>query len=216
MPLLGSRLARGIHGHARGVARTAASPLRAGALQMYVGPPDPVSHLRPVVYASNEEREQAGGARTAHPYSLAEFSQPLGRIAGARGGAGAQLGGPLGAYHGRMLQRLEAARLDARLQSIWLDQFNQRFWTDNNARFERALTEYEAQGAQGAAVEPPQERTARFYRAWLAANATRLRAYNHMLWDASVSVVTAQVRLAVVQWYTRVVEWAASLVPGRR
>lgn len=200
-------MARRIHGNGRGVARTAASALRAGALQMYVGPPDPVSHLRPVVYASSEEREQAGGARTAHPYSLAEFSQPLGRVVGARGG--------VGAHHGRMLQRLEAARLDARLQSIWLDQFNQRFWTDNNARFERALAEYEAQDAQGA-VEPPQERTARFYRAWLAANATRLRAYNHMLWDASMSVVMAQVRLAVVQWYTRVVECAASLVPGRR
>ena len=156
---------------------------------IYVGPPDRVSNLRPTIYGVN----RPSGAR-AHPYSLSEFSQSsLARR------------GPLGRLQQALAARLEAAQLEARLRNMWLDQFNQRFWTDNNARFERALREYEESLPPD--DRPASERAAPFYRAWLAANETRLRNYNWMLWRATFGAIGAQIKYAVIYRAAQAAEW---------
>ncbi|KAI3620058.1 hypothetical protein CBS9595_002025 [Malassezia furfur] len=170
---------------------------------MYVGPPDTLSNLRPVVFGvgrsqsapSSRTRPQGEThATSAHPYSLSEFSMPTSSVPH----------GTIAQYVHRLGNRLEAAQLQARLQSMWLDQFNQRFWSDNNARFQRAREEYEA--ASGAIVgEAPLEQVAPFYRAWLATNAGRLRNYNRALWAATARVVLAQTHYALLRYYTQLV-----------
>ncbi|WFD20438.1 hypothetical protein MCAP1_002682 [Malassezia caprae] len=161
--------------------------------QAYVGPPDPVSNLRPVVYSEPQARPTA-----LHPYSLEEFTAP----ARAEPASNA-----LVRYADHLLGQLEAVKMHARLQSMWLDQFNQRFWFDNNVRFTRALEEYTAQVApQGDATL---ELLAPFYREWHFVNAARLRHYNRTLWVATYKTIGAQLRLALLQGYTRVVVWIA-------
>lgn len=156
---------------------------------VYVGAPDRVSNLRPIIYGVS----RPSGVR-AHPYSLSEFSQST----LARRGVLGQI------QHG-LATRLEAAQLEARLQNMWLDQFNQRFWTDNNARFERALKEYDESLPRD--NRPASERAAPFYRAWLAANETRLRNYNWMLWRATFGAIGAQIKYAIIYRAARAVEW---------
>ena len=164
--------------------------------QAYVGPPDPVSNLRPVVYSEPQVRPKSA----LHPYSLEEFTA---RAQTQRGRSSSALV----RYADHLLGQLEAVSMHARLQSMWLDQFNQRFWFDNNVRFTRALEEYKAHVApQGDATL---ELLAPFYREWLVVNAKRLRHYNHTLWVATYKTIGAQLRLALLQGYTRVVVWFA-------
>lgn len=170
------------------------APTHIVASAVYVGPPDRVSNLRPILYGDDGRSQKAAAT---HPYSLSEFSQPSETNAGSYASAtGSGHGGVLKSHYQRMLARLEAAQLQARLQSIWLDQFNERFWTDNNTRFQHALDE-----AGGAAQDA--DLVSRFYREWLSANAGRLRAYNRMLWDATFSVIGAQAHFRVLYGYTR-------------
>lgn len=180
-----------------GTAR-AASRARFAPLPVYIGPPDSVSNLRPVVYGAAEDRRRSAAA--THPYSLSEFSvKDTGRPRG-----------PLAQYTQRLAARLEAAQLQARLQTMWLDQFNQRFWTDNNTRFQQAVAEYEH--AAGLVVgEAPLEQVAPFYRAWLATNAARLRSYNRTLWLSTARVVAAQAHYTLLRWYARSVASLAGM-----
>lgn len=192
---------RGRLGSVRGVAQEAGS--RWGAPPMYVGPPDPVSNLRPVVFGGNDDvRTQRQASSVPHPYSLSEF--------GVSRGGRAEHGGMLVQYAHNLGTRLEALQLQARLQSMWLDQFNQRFWTDNNLRFQRALDQFETR-AGFAAGEAPLDTVSPFYRAWLTANATRLRNYNRTLWLSTVRVVMAQSHYALARRYTRLVAYLAGL-----
>lgn len=97
--------------------------------------------------------------------------------------------------------------MHTRLQSMWLDQFNQRFWLDNNVRFTRALEEYISQVAPRG--DATLEMLAPFYREWLVVNERRLRHYNRTLWVATYKTIGAQMRLALLQGYTRIVLWIA-------
>ncbi|KOS13855.1 hypothetical protein Malapachy_1859 [Malassezia pachydermatis] len=115
----------------------------------------------------------------------------------------------LSRYAEKLMTRLEAAQLHARLQSMWLDQYNQRFWTDNNVRFSRALQEYESTISPNTPASL--EQVSPFYREWLATNAERLRHYNRTLWVATYKVIGAQVWYRCVLGYTRVVAWLAGM-----
>ncbi|WFD43727.1 hypothetical protein MPSI1_002391 [Malassezia psittaci] len=171
----------------------------------YIGPPDPLSNLRPVVFGVSENggensSEKHIPPRTSHPYSLTEFSLPATRNSQ----------GVLAQYVYRCFDRLEAAQLQTRLQTMWLDQFNQRFWIDNNTRFQRARQEYEA--ALNLEVEHASlEQVAPFYRAWLATNAARLRNYNHALWAGTARVIAAQTHYRLLRYYTQFVARLAGI-----
>ncbi|WFD27921.1 hypothetical protein MNAN1_002929 [Malassezia nana] len=166
--------------------------------QAFVRAPDPVSNLRPVVYREPKARPTT----SIHPYSLEEFTAPAHAQRWSSPGA-------LVRYAERLRGQLDAVQMHARLQSMWLDQFNQRFWFDNNVRFTRALQEYKAEVAPEG--DASLERLAPFYRDWLVENAARLRHYNRTLWIATYKTIGAQLRLALLQGYTRWVVWCAGL-----
>lgn len=170
-----------------------ASPSRFLA-RMYVGPPDPISHMRPVVYDNVAQHVKRPKNITNHPYSLSEFSTPpsLSRRSGF-----------LAHHSEQMLSNLESLQLHARLQTISLDQMNHRFWSDNNARFMRAKQEYSAY----VSPETPAslELMSPFYREWLRTNSARLRRYNRLLWATTYRVIFAQMHAGLVSFYTRII-----------
>ncbi len=153
-----------------------------------VGPPNPLSNLRPVKYGSAFEEELdgpstsapgsskgaafqikrteglAGAGQSSHPYSLSEFSSLSGE--GQRAGSSSRLGKaapkkPHSAYFNRILERLEAAELEHRLRRVRSDAFHERFWADNNVRFEgdmdgfRANLEAQTRGTAAPSSEAP-------------------------------------------------------------
>ncbi|KZT58949.1 hypothetical protein CALCODRAFT_450743, partial [Calocera cornea HHB12733] len=76
-----------------------------------VGPPDAVSHLRPVLYGPPPEPPKLA----ASPYSVSEFTST---------------------EQGTVEEEGDA--LQWRLQEEQLDAFNQSFWVENNTRFQAA------------------------------------------------------------------------------
>ncbi|WFD31218.1 hypothetical protein MSPP1_002252 [Malassezia sp. CBS 17886] len=173
--------------------------------QMYVGPPDPVSQLRPVVYASSAGAPAAALSAT-HPYSLAEFALPPTGVARRLARQGITANTYLGAHLLRVHAHLESAQLQSRLQSLWLDLFNQRFWTDNNIRFQNARAAYEAQVPQSTDLSA----LAPLYHEWLAVNSGRLRQYNQLLWRGTARVAMAQGYASMLQHYARFITWVAT------
>ena len=181
----------GMHSSLARLMRVASSHTR-----VFVGPPDAVSRLRPIVYdgiAGSVSRPTSD----SHPYSLSEFSAPI--ITKKRGA--------ISSYAERVMSQLETLQLHTRLQTIWLDQFNHRFWTDNNARFERAESDYKSRLALPGPV--PLELMSPFYREWLRVNSVRLRNYNRVLWTTTYKVIFAQIRLSLFSYYTRAILWLA-------
>lgn len=164
--------------------------------RVFVGPPDAISRLRPVVYDGIAE-SVTRPTSACHPYSLSEFSAPT----------MTKKHGAISTYAGRLMSELETLQLHTRLQTIWLDQFNHRFWTDNNARFERAESEYKSHLALPGPV--PLELMSPFYREWLRVNSARLRKYNRVLWATTYKVIFAQMRLSLFSYYTRAIVWLA-------
>ena len=174
-----------------------------------VGPPDPISNLRPIRYGSAFEQASSSSASTStsagqtlaisHPYSLQEFTTSgESSWSSARSARSARSPSP---YFERLLSKLEEAELAHKLRMARADNFNQRFWQDNNARFIQALSEFRSrtgsskavatlpksrehvkQAAQESELDLDSDSLATFYSAWLKANAARHRAYNRQLW----------------------------------
>lgn len=66
-----------------------------------MGPPDPISHIRPAVYQEDPSSSTSYGDKVQHPYSLKEFSQAEG-----------------------------AQDYQVNLQKTQLDAFDHAFWTN--------------------------------------------------------------------------------------
>lgn len=123
-----------------------------------VGPPDPISNIRPVIYAQSEisdskrRREgpapgQAGASASAfgpqqqqpHPYSAHEFSQPSSSTEGSRRLRGLGIFRYYRDHVDSVTDRFEEASMRLRLAKLGTDATTQRFWRDNNIRFSRDL-----------------------------------------------------------------------------
>jgi len=100
-----------------------------------VGPPDPLSNLRPVLYGPPSKLEDIRSS----PYSVTEFSESQ---------------APPTAN-----EQTEA--LEWRWEQESLDAFNQAFWTDNNMRFEAARRDILAAHPPLPPDSPPEALTAR-------------------------------------------------------
>ncbi|KZV71681.1 hypothetical protein PENSPDRAFT_751623, partial [Peniophora sp. CONT] len=117
-----------------------------------VGPPDPVSNLRPVVYADAPLPSASGSGATHnsnHPYSLSEFPK-----------AG-----------------LNDADYRWRLRREELDAFNHAFWTDSNKRFAAAQAAALDALPSDATPDTREAVLADFYRRWVLQEAPRQVAY---------------------------------------
>ncbi|SPO24398.1 uncharacterized protein UTRI_03666 [Ustilago trichophora] len=214
-----------------------------------VGLPDPISNLRPIRYGSAfEEASSSSSSSSAstsphasssaaalsmsHPYSLHEFTTSGESGFGWSGNARRGSKSP-SLYFERLLSKLEEAELAHKLRMARADNFNQRFWQDNNARFIQALSEFRsrtgsskavatlpasastssADGKQAATMQGSQESEldldsdslATFYSAWLKANAARHRAYNRQLWRQTFGDLAPAARYQCLRAWAKVV-----------
>ncbi|VDB82951.1 unnamed protein product [Peniophora sp. CBMAI 1063] len=158
-----SRLARplrAIHSSAR------ASNSHARTL---VGPPDPVSNLRPVIYADAPLPSASGSGATHnsnHPYSLSEFPRSA----------------------------LNDADYRWRLRREELDAFNHAFWTDSNKRFEAARVAALDALPADASPETREAVLSDFYRRWVMQEAPRQAAYTRELRVRTVEEIRLSLR----------------------
>jgi len=216
-----------------------------------VGPPDPISNLRPIRYGSAfEEAASTSSAASdlasshvhdtdsqvalsmSHPYSLHEFTTSGDSSFGWSGSANTRRGAKSPSlYFERLLAKLEEAELAHKLRMARADNFNQRFWQDNNARFIQALSEFrsrtgsskavatlpaatEAEGkdavtsskhGQESELDLDSDSLATFYSAWLKANAARHRAYNRQLWRQTFGDLAPAARYQCLRAWAKVV-----------
>ncbi|KAL5489907.1 hypothetical protein ACEPAI_4739 [Sanghuangporus weigelae] len=166
-----------------------------------VGPPDPVSNLRPVIYDEVESIpswrkrkgkgkegdsvvELGGGentsslvkrkqATTSHPYQLDEFS-----------------GDPLDYQW-----RLERSRLDA---------YNHAFWKDSNTRFETAKQAVLSSLPEDASPETREAALSEFYGKWLQQEHERLRGYSNEWNRRNFGGIMLAARAAISQFRSRI------------
>lgn len=140
-----------------------------GAGHDLVGPPDPITNLRPVWYRPQfSELRPVSSTVKLHPYSLDEFSSAS---SSARAAATLALGKDHRKNQARKLERLEKLRvkfeaedLAWRLQKRRLDQFSHAYWVRSNTAFAKAreaaeeraaLTSLSAAGGAGGRVQDP-------------------------------------------------------------
>lgn len=168
----------------------------------------------------------------SHPYSLQEFTTSGDSSLGWSGSGRARRGSKSPSlYFERLLSKLEEAELAHKLRMARADNFNQRFWQDNNARFIQALSEFRSRTPsskavatlpKGSAAEGKQAETssqqgqeseldldsdslATFYSAWLKANAARHRAYNRQLWRQTFGDLAPAARYQCLRAWAKVV-----------
>lgn len=170
----------------------------------------------------------------SHPYSLHEFTTSGDSSLGWSGTAHSRRRGAKAPslYFERLLAKLEEAELAHKLRMARADNFNQRFWQDNNDRFIRALSEFRsrtgsskavatlpaassANGNEAAATSQQQgqeseldldsDSLATFYSAWLKANAARHRAYNRQLWLQTFGDLAPAARYQCLRAWAKVV-----------
>lgn len=196
-----------------------------------VGPPDPISNLRPIRYGSAFEEvsstpssssspDSSAALSMSHPYSLHEFTSSGSSNFG--GFSRSHRKSP-SLYFESLLAKLEEAELAHKLRMARADSFNQRFWQENNARFIQALSEFRSRTASSKAVAtlPKTEAStvnaqeneldldsdslATFYSAWLKANSARHRAYNRQLWRQTFGDLAPAARYQGLRAWAKVI-----------
>ncbi|KAL1757974.1 hypothetical protein FB107DRAFT_208157 [Schizophyllum commune] len=113
-----------------------------------IGPPHPISNLRPVIYSDAPPSTQ----RAMHPYSLHEFDEDPTRL------------------RTNYDLQWKFARQD-------LDSFNHNFWLDSNLRFEAARQQILAALPADAPTLDKEDALSEFYRHWVLQEGERLDAY---------------------------------------
>ncbi|PFH54312.1 hypothetical protein AMATHDRAFT_135664 [Amanita thiersii Skay4041] len=115
-----------------------------------IGPPHPITHLRPVIYDVPPTLPQS--TQVNHPYSLTEFTN-------ASEGS-----------HGDL-------ELQYKLQLHQLDAFNHQFWLDSNTRFEAAKNAILEALPESASTLDREHALSHFYKQWLVQESERTNAY---------------------------------------
>ncbi|KAF8843578.1 hypothetical protein BDN67DRAFT_136254 [Paxillus ammoniavirescens] len=122
-----------------------------------VGPNDPISNLRPIIYTDTPTptaSQSSGGQEpnVYHPYSLSEFTD--------------------GVPHDYTLE------LQFKLAREQLDAFNHNYWTDSNTRFEAAKQSALASLPDSASPEMRENALSEFYKNWMVQEQTRQDEYS--------------------------------------
>lgn len=196
-----------------------------------VGPPDSISNIRPMIYAPTQTFNRSkidftisstDRASNPHPYSLHEFHQTakndLSNVRRKPKGLGVfQM---YRQYVDHVCDRVEELDLKFRLNKLTIDSTTQRFWRDNNSRFNRDMKAWiDANLQEGSSHHliksnnrgnsseklPTMEGDLNsmsscesdFYATWLKANAKRNKAYNVLVWKQAFNQIRlgAQVKL---------------------
>jgi len=133
-----------------------------------VAPPDPVSHMRPIIYSDTPP--PAPPSRIRHPYSLTEFST------GSK-------------------KRREETALQFKLQRQQLDEFHQHFWFDSNTRFEAAKQAVLAGLPPSATVLDKEKTLSEFYKQWYLQEAAHTDEYTREWRRRNVVLIKLGVRV---------------------
>ncbi|KAJ3883510.1 hypothetical protein F5051DRAFT_342841 [Lentinula edodes] len=121
-----------------------------------VGPPDPISHLRPIIY--DDVPPPPAPAVVNHPYSLQEFDPEPARIS-------------------------NTYEMQWKLQRQQLDDTSQDFWLDSNTRFETAKEAVLASLPPGSTPLDKENALSEFYKQWLLQESARVDEYSK-IWRA--------------------------------
>ncbi|EPQ58277.1 hypothetical protein GLOTRDRAFT_72537 [Gloeophyllum trabeum ATCC 11539] len=122
-----------------------------------VGPPDPVSNLRPVYYDDPLPAPEAKPRpRLRHPYSLREFSDP--DVSTAE-------------------PSIHDLELQYKLLRQQTDAFNHAFWTDSNLRFESAKATILQSLPSSSTPTDRDTALTHFYQQWLNQESARQEEY---------------------------------------
>ncbi|CAK9783517.1 hypothetical protein CC85DRAFT_287116 [Cutaneotrichosporon oleaginosum] len=146
-----------------------------------VAPPDPLSNIRPVLYAAKRKRRPSNS-----PYSAAEFPAEA-------AGSAAQM-------------RAHELELAFTMHRERVDMANHRFWAANNADFEAQREERLAR-LPPASDPPTAEDEARreaaltqFYRDWQIGTRARQEAWVRAWWRDVWDGIKLQARVSVARW----------------
>ncbi|CEQ39887.1 SPOSA6832_01471, partial [Sporobolomyces salmonicolor] len=186
-----------------------------------IGPPCPLSNLRPVYYAplfpslhspsswSASPPSSSPARTTSHPYSLSEFASTS--LSSSRDPAQQRLQ--------RLKHQLHAQDLEWRLTRYRLDAFNQAFWARMNTAFLRARDEYLSRGSDGAewsdgtgtAAQQMTEDVdlAPFYKEHLERTKKEYASYNWELWRMQAGLLWPAVKAAGRRWRWKAEVWRA-------
>ncbi|GAA5912753.1 hypothetical protein JCM5296_006558 [Sporobolomyces johnsonii] len=189
-----------------------------------IGPPCPLSNLRPVYYAPlfpslhspsswSASPPSSSPARTSpHPYSLSEF--PSTSLSSSRDPAQQRLQ--------RLKHRLHAQDLEWRLTRYRLDAFNQAFWARMNTAFLVARDEYLSRASSdddaggwsdgtGTAARQMTEDVdlAPFYKEHLERTKKEYARYNWELWRMQAGLLWPAVKAAGRRWRWKAAVWRA-------
>ncbi|GAA5932603.1 uncharacterized protein JCM15063_002152 [Sporobolomyces koalae] len=169
-----------------------------------IGPPCPLSNLRPVYYAplfpslhnpstwstsfqAGDTSDSASPPPNPHPYSLSEFpSSSLSRA-------------PKQQKLSRLKQKLHSEDLEYRLARYRFDSFNQDFWVRINTQFLQSRDRYVAanpvtSGGGGASGMGEDVDLAPFYAEHLARTKRMYQQYNTKLWRMQAKLIGLAVR----------------------
>ncbi|KAK2466878.1 hypothetical protein APHAL10511_001136 [Amanita phalloides] len=140
-----------------------------------VGPPDPISNLRPVIY--DEPFVSMHPKQLNHPYSLAEFDATE--------------------------DSFEELELQYKLQRQQLDAFNHQFWLDANSRFEAAKATILDALPDSATPLDKEHGLSDFYRQWLLQESERTDAYTTEWRKRSFAIIALGFRVEYQRLYKR-------------
>ncbi|KAG6845318.1 hypothetical protein H0H87_010775 [Tephrocybe sp. NHM501043] len=128
-------------------------------------PPDPVSHMRPIIYSDAPAPPPPSFIR--HPYSLTEFSSG----------------------------RPQDSALQFQLQRQQLDDFHHSFWFDSNTRFETAKQAVLAGLPSSASPLDKERTLSEFYREWYLQEAPRTDTYTIEWRRRNIALIKLNARL---------------------
>ncbi|KAF8238612.1 hypothetical protein L208DRAFT_1241065 [Tricholoma matsutake] len=131
-------------------------------------PPDPISHMRPVIY--DDVPPPSSSSLLHHPYSLSEF------MTGSQDQRG----------------QLE---LQFKLERQQLDAFHQNFWLDTNARFEAAKEAVLASLPSSFTVIDKEKALSEFHKQWCMQEAPRTDDYTKEWRKRNLSLILLGVRV---------------------
>ncbi|BEI82398.1 hypothetical protein CcaverHIS002_0302660 [Cutaneotrichosporon cavernicola] len=146
-----------------------------------VAPPDPLSNIRPVLYAAKRRRRPSNS-----PYSAAEFPAEA-------AGSAAQM-------------RAHELELTFTMHRERVDMGNHRFWAANNADFEAQREERLARLPPASDPPTPEDEARReaaltqFYRDWQIGTRGRQEAWVRTWWRDVWDGIKLQGRVYVAQW----------------
>ncbi|KAF5358377.1 hypothetical protein D9756_001529 [Leucocoprinus leucothites] len=120
-----------------------------------VAPPDPISHMRPIIYEDTpiDPSKPSPPSLLRHPYSLSEFSNTRGN------------------------DQASNLELQFGLQRQQLDAFHHNFWLDSNSRFEAAKHAILSSLPESSTALDKENALSEFHKQWVMQEKERTDAY---------------------------------------